>query len=312
LIIAAMRRDSAAMAHSVIRLITATTLVAILALPSRLIAQSNDREADRKAIRAHIESIFAAFIAKDRPKLRQTHGSEWRGFTPWSPRPIRGVDLYMNEATFPEGLPKDQGMIGYQISDFDIVFYGDTAVVSFVAEVERRYGTATENQKINLLDVYHKDRGGWIQVASNTSLHPEALEDIAADHRELDPEERASLMKSREDVWRTWFAGDTAAFGKLVPPELVTIDGSSSEFGSHESEVEGSRRFAQAGGKLTRLAFPRTEVQAYGNTAILYTTFEMDLAMDGKVTTERGAATEIFVKQKGRWVNTGWQLATAR
>jgi hypothetical protein len=300
------------MAHSVIRFVTAAALIAMLAPSPQLIAQSNDRQADRKAIRAHIESIFAAFIAKDRPKLRRTHGSEWRGFTPWSPRPIRGVDGYMNEATFPEGLPKDQGMIGYTISDFDIVFYGDTAVVSFVADVERRYGTAIENQKINLLDVYHKDSGGWIQVASNTSLHPDALEEIGADHRELDADERASLMKAREEVWRTWFAGDTTAFGKLIPPELVTIDGSSSQFGSRESEVEGSRRFAQAGGKLTRLAFPRTEVQAYGNTVILYTTFEMDLAMDGKVTTERGAATEVFVKQKGGWINTGWQLATER
>lgn len=300
------------MAHSVNGCISAAIVVAILGLASSATAQPAGRDADRKAIRAHIESIFKAFIDKDRPKLRQTHGAEWRGFTPGSARPIRGVDGYMNEATFPEGVPKNQGMIGYTISDFDIVFYGDTAVVSFVADVERRYGIEVEHQKINLLDVYHKDPGGWIQVASNTSLHPEALEQIGSDRRELGKDERSSLMAAREQVWRTWFAGDVEAFGKLVPPELVSIDGSSDRFGTRETEISGSRQFAQSGGTLTRLVFPRTEVQAYGNTAILYTTFEMDILMDGKTRTSRGAATETFVKQHGAWINTGWQLATAR
>ena len=31
----------------------------------------------------------------------------------------------MNEATFPPDLPKAQGMVGYRIGEFDIVFYGD-------------------------------------------------------------------------------------------------------------------------------------------------------------------------------------------
>ena len=55
--------------------------------------------------------------------------------------------------------------------------------------------------------------------------------------------------------------------------------------------------------------FPRTEFQSYGNTVILYTTYELDLVADGKKTTERGAATEVFVRQGDRWVHTGWQLA---
>jgi len=49
-------------------------------------------------------------------------------------------------------------------------------------------------------------------------------------------------------------------------------------------------------------------VQAYGNTAILYTTYEMDLQVGGKPTSERGAATEVFVRRDGEWINTGWQL----
>src|SRR4029079_18439236 len=85
----------------------------------------------------HIESIFQAFVDKDRGRLEATHGREWRGFTPWSGHVIRGRDGYMNETTAPPNLPKDQGMVGYRIGEFDIVFYGDTAVVSFQAEGDR-------------------------------------------------------------------------------------------------------------------------------------------------------------------------------
>src|SRR5262245_25087411 len=95
-----------------------------------------DRSADARAIRAHIESIFQAFVDKDRAKLRATHGADWRGFTPWSGAVIRGLDGYMSAATFAPGTPKGQGMVGYRLSDFDVVFYGDTAVATFVADLD--------------------------------------------------------------------------------------------------------------------------------------------------------------------------------
>jgi hypothetical protein len=127
----------------------------------------------------------------------------------------------------------------------------------------------------------------------------------------LDDGERASLMQTREAVWRAWFSGQTATLNKVLPAELITIEPDGS-FGTLNSNLDGSRGFAAAGGKLTRLVFPKTEIQSYGATAILYTTYEMDLLSDGKPTTHKGAATEVFVRQPdGRWVNTGWQLAHA-
>ncbi len=33
------------------------------------------------------------------------------------------------------------------------------------------------------------------------------------------------------------------------------------------------------------------------------------LLAGGQTSTERGTATEMFVQQDGRWINTGWQLA---
>src|SRR3954451_7347478 len=99
-----------------------------LSAPASAQTTAADRPADAAAIRAHIESIFQAFVDKDRRKLEATHGANWRGFTPWPDAPIRGLENYMKSATFPPDLPKGQGMVGYRMSNFDVVFYGDTAV----------------------------------------------------------------------------------------------------------------------------------------------------------------------------------------
>ena len=296
-----MRRHLASLAVTLSLVLTSS--------PAAAQVKGADRPADAAAIRAHIESIFQAFVDKDRAKLEATHGAEWRGFTPWSGHVIRGRDGYMNEATFPPDVPKNQGMVGYRIGEFDIVFYGDTGVVTFMAEVDRLYGTDKSTQKLTFIDVYHKDPGGWIQVASNTSLHPDAVSEMMSDRRMLNDGERALLMKAREAVWRAWFGGDEPALKKLLPPELITIDSGSPTFGTFKSTLEGSREFAASGGKLTRITFPSTEIQVYGNTAILYTSYEMDLQTGGQKRTERGMATEVFVNKDGQWLNTGWQLA---
>ena len=223
------------------RLLATLAIAVFVTAPAAAQTRGADRPADSAAIRAHIESIFQAFVDKDRAKLAATHGAEWRGFTPWSGHVIRGREGYMNEATFPPGLPKNQGMIGYRIGEFDIVFYGDTAVVSFLADVDRLEGPQKTTQKLTFVDVYHKDPGGWIQVASNTSLHPDAVFELASDSRKLDDGERDALMKAREAVWRAWFAGDEAALRKLLPPELLTIEPASSTLGTLESTIDGSK-----------------------------------------------------------------------
>jgi ketosteroid isomerase-like protein len=267
-----------------------------------------ERAADAAAIKKQIEDICQAFVDKDRQKLADTHGKDWRGFTPFGDHVIRGRDGYMGEATFPPGMQKGQGMVSYRLSDYDAVFYGDTAVASFVLESEVSYGGQKRTQTLTILDVFHKEPAGWIQVASNTSLHPDEINRRTSESRELDEGERKAVLTAREAVWRAWFAGDTDALTKLLPPELVTVE-SRGDFGTLASNLEGARGFAGSGGKLTRLEFPRTEFQAYGNTVILYTTYEMDLQAGGKTNTQRGVATEVFVERDGHWLNTGWQLA---
>src|SRR5436190_19384264 len=109
-------------------------LILVLAMPPIAAAQSvpPDRAADAALIRAQIEDICRAFVDKDRKTLTETHGKDWRGFTPQSDHVIRGLDGYMNGATFDPRTPKGQGMVGYRMYDFDVLFYVGTAVASFL------------------------------------------------------------------------------------------------------------------------------------------------------------------------------------
>jgi len=275
-------------------------------------APSANRDADARAIRHAIERIFQAFIDKDRQALVDTHIANWRGYLTGSRSVIKGRDAYM-EASVGGGMPpRGQGMVGYAIKEFDTVFYGDTAVVSLVADVHNRWGEARSTTTLTLIDVYVKEGRRWVQAASQTSLHPDSQDAHRSELRELGSDEKASLLKAREAVWRAWFGGDQAALKELLPPELITLDGAGDHFGTLESNLEESQSFATSGGQLRRMEFPRTEFQAYGNTAIIYTTYVLEIEAGGQVQKESGKATEIFVRRGDRWLNTGWQLTPNR
>jgi ketosteroid isomerase-like protein len=118
--------------------------------------------------------------------------------------------------------------------------------------------------------------------------------------------EREQLLTAREAVWRDWFAGDQAALERELPPETIAISASETKWENQKEIIQGAADFHAAGGKLLRLEFPRTEIQRYGDVAMLYSQFVLETEMNGKRSTEAGRATEIFVLRDGRWVNPGW------
>jgi hypothetical protein len=283
-------------------------LAAGLSVVSLRVVRAQARAADEAAIRAHIESIFQAFIDKDRDKLAATHGKNWRGYLSYSDTVIKGRDNYVRASVGDGPMePKGQGMIGYKILEYDTVWYGDVAVVNFVADVHYKWGPEPHTSKLTLMDIYAKEDGGWIQVASQTSLHPEYQQRRMSDLQQLWDDDRKALLEAREAVWRAWYGGDIKALKELLPPELITL--TPEGWGNYDVIIAASAEYAKGGGKLVRLQFPRTDMQSYGNTAIIYTSYELDLNEGGKARTERGKATEIFVRRSGKWLNTGWQLA---
>ena len=92
---------------------------------------ASDRTADRSAIRAHIESIFQAFINKDAAALRATHGEHWLGYLDNSGTMIKGIEGYMDWNQVDPKSP--YGMKSYKFREFDMIFKGDAAFVCFVA-----------------------------------------------------------------------------------------------------------------------------------------------------------------------------------
>ena len=114
------------------------------------------------------------------------------------------------------------------------------------------------------------------------------------------------LLRARESVWRAWFAGDTKTLEELVPPESIVMSGGEKEW-KHQSDVlRSSAEFHSKGGKLIGLKFPRTEIQHFGDVAVIWSTYVLETETDGKRSSGTSRVTEIFVYQHGHWTNPGW------
>jgi len=237
--------------------------------------------------------------------VRATHDENWHGFLEGSRQMIRGIDQYMN---YVGPMTSPYGMTDYKIRDFDIVFQGDAAFVTFITDVQAKTPAGTVHTVQRLADFYIKKDGKWMQAGSNTSISPEAIADQMQQHQPLSDAAKKSLLDAREAVWRAWFANDRAALDKLIPAELVTIEPAGDNFGTRAFVLGASESFAKSGAKLARLEFPKTEIQLYGATAIVYSTYLYEIERDGKRTPTSGRVTEVFVQRNGQWVNPGWHM----
>ncbi|MGH9523117.1 MAG: nuclear transport factor 2 family protein, partial [Terriglobales bacterium] len=181
------------------------------------------RPADRDAIRAHIESIFQAFIDHDGAKLRATHAPEWRGFLERSQTAIRGIDDYMKSVDG-STRPGPNGMKSYKITEFDCVLYGDTAIVPFVADVSGTWSGQQWNTTLRIVDFYAKLNGAWIQAGSDTQTHPKVLNARGAELQQLPEPVKQKLLAEREHVWKAYFSNERSYLEQALPQELIAID----------------------------------------------------------------------------------------
>ena len=75
---------------------------------------------------------------------------------------------------------------------------------------------------------------------------------------------------------------------------------------------DGSAEFAKSGGKLLKLEFPKTEIQVYGFTAVVYSDYALEMEIGGQKTNQTGRVTEVFVLRNGQWVNPGWHMDSGK
>ena len=271
----------------------------------------DDRAADRTAIRAHIDSIFQAFIRKDAAALRATHAQNWLGYLEGSRTMIKGIDGYMDWNDVDPKSP--YGMKSYKMREFDMIFKGDAAFVCFVADVESVTPNGPFHRALRISDFYTKQNGQWIQNGSDTALHPESTEEQLQSLRPLPDQMKKRLLDAREAVWRAYFAGDRATLEKLIPEETVAIEaGDNNNWSNRQTILDGSAQFAKGGGKLVKLEFPKTEIQVYGFTAVVYSNYAYELEAGGQHINQTGRVTEVFVLRKGQWVNPGWHMDSGK
>lgn len=109
-----------------------------------------------------------------------------------------------------------------------------------------------------------------------------------------------------------WFAGDIKSLRGLVPVETIVISSDEREWKNQEKVLQSAVDFHAQGGKLVRLEFPRTEVQHFGDVAIVWSNFLVETEMNGKNSVSTGRASEIFVRRNGRWLNPGWHTDSVK
>ena len=143
-------------------------------------------------------------------------------------------------------------------------------------------------------------------VAAKMAIFAVMFAAVAAVGHAASADDNANLLKVRESVWRAWFANDTVAMKRLIPAEAIAISAGDEDW-KHQAQIfKEAADFHAQGGKLLRLEFPRTEVQHFGDVAIIYTQYELETEVGGKRSVSAGRATEIFVRRNGEWTNPGW------
>jgi ketosteroid isomerase-like protein len=284
-------------------------LFALTALPFVARAQE-DRSGDRAAIKAHIDSIFQAFIKKDPAALRATHAENWLGYLDNSGRMLKGISDYMDWNQLDPKIP--YGMTSYKFREFDMIFKGDAAFVCFVADVESNWPGSPPHRALQICDFYTKNDGKWIQNGSDTGLHQESMEEQMAAPRPVGDQMKKRLLDAREAVWRAYFSGDRATLEKLIPEETIAIDPGGDTWSNRAAIFDGSAQFAKGGGKLIKLEFPKTDIQMFGFTAVVYSSYAYELETGGQKINQSGRVTEVFVLRKGQWVNPGWHMDSGK
>lgn len=136
-------------------------------------------------------------------------------------------------------------------------------------------------------------------VAESTDVATAALTD----------EVRKELLDAREKAWRAFFEEDpAAAIERALGPEVIAIQESSERWEDRARLIALAKAMKAHNVRLLRLEFPHTEIQLFGDTAILYYTYIFATGNDRGSGAHAGRGTEVFVRRNGEWIDVGWHL----
>ena len=124
----------------------------------------------------------------------------------------------------------------------------------------------------------------------------------------LSASELTTLEAVREAVWVDWFSGDTAALRRALAPELVAISPGAPHWQSLQQSIDGSAKFKAGGGRFVSVAFDSSMIHRFGDAVVMFSHYRVVTAGGQGQRTQKGRATEVFVRSNGRWVHTSWHL----
>ena len=67
-------------------------------------------------------------------------------------------------------------LTGYKMREFDMIFEGNAAFVTFIAEIETKGPGGPGRGTLRITDFYAKRNGHWIQAGSDTDSHPDVIQ----------------------------------------------------------------------------------------------------------------------------------------
>ncbi len=142
--------------------------------------------------------------------------------------------------------------------------------------------------------------------AASPSIHAQANASA------ISPSDRQQLLAAREAVWRGWYRNDARTLRELVPPNVIAINPGDPNWQSRDQFIASAQDFANHHGRLLSLEFPKTEIQQFGDTAILFSLYTVHFEFDGKPQTLSGRTSEIFHREHGVWINTSWHIDSGK
>ena len=124
--------------------------------------------------------------------------------------------------------------------------------------------------------------------------------------------ERKELLEVRRLVWDSYFNNDQGQLKRLIGDDFLTINPGEEHWQNKAEFLAGAHAFAEHQGKLVSLAFPKTEIQEFGDVAVLYSIVQITMKSGGKQESLNCRSTEVFQKRESQWVNTGAHVDSGR
>jgi Domain of unknown function (DUF4440) len=140
------------------------------------------------------------------------------------------------------------------------------------------------------------------------SLAASAAEPLRAPATPVSEQVRKELLAARDTAWRSFFQQDPTEMERILAPEVIAIQESSERWEDRPRLLALAKGMKAQNVRVLRLEFPHTEIQLFGDVAILYYTYIFATGNEQASGTLGGRGTEVFVRRDGRWVDVGWHL----